>query len=398
MRVRSIIGLILLSALLSGCGAPPQASPSPTSGEGSAPPGAEVIAPIPTPAPDPVEIRLDAMSTEEKIGQLLVAGIDGPTPGEDGPIAVQDYKVGGIIFFRRNMESAAQMTALIDGLKALNGGGVPLFLGVDEEGGAVSRMPEGVDALLSPYDDLAAGGDPYRRGEVLGERCTEFGFNLNFAPVLDVWSNPENTVIGKRAFSSDWDEAAAAGAACAKGLLDKGIIPVVKHFPGHGDTLADSHKTLPVVKKSLSQLMEEELVPFRAAIDEGLPAVMVAHILMEELDPVYPATLSSAVVDGLLRGELGFDGMVVTDDLTMGAVANTYSIGEAAVLAVEAGCDLLLVCHKTENLAAAYSSLLGAVASGRISGERLDESVRRILRVKDEYGLTNGEDFSLRSK
>ena len=398
MRMRHIIGLILLFVVLSGCGAPPQASPSPTSGEGDVPPGAEVIAPIPTPAPDPVEERLAAMSTEEKIGQLLVAGIEGPTPGEDGRIAVQDYRVGGIILFRRNMESAAQLTALTSDLKALNGSGTPLFLSVDEEGGAVSRIPEEADALLSPYDDLAAGGDPYRRGEVLGERCAKFGFNLNFAPVLDVWSNPENTVIGKRAFSSNWDEAAAAGTACAQGLLDAGIIPVVKHFPGHGDTLADSHKTLPVVKKSLSQLMEEELVPFRAAIDEGFPAVMVAHILIEALDSAYPATLSPAVVDGLLRGQLGFDGMVVTDDLTMGAVANTYSMGEAAVLAVEAGCDLLLVCHKTENLAAAYSGLLDAVTSGRISGERLDESVRRILRVKEEHGLTNGEDFSLRAE
>lgn len=343
----------------------------------------------PTPSPDPVEARLRAMSTQEKVGQLLVAGIEGLSPGEDGRAAVEDYKVGGIILFRRNMESIGQLAALTNGLKDLNRGGVPLFLSVDEEGGAVSRMPEGVDALLSPYDDLAAGNDPYSRGEILGERCAKLGFNLNFAPVLDVWSNPENTVIGRRAFSSDWGEAAEAGMACARGILSMGVIPVVKHFPGHGDTLDDSHKTLPVVEKELSQLMEEELIPFRAAIGEGFPAVMVAHILMSELDAQYPATLSPAVVNGLLRKELGFEGMVVTDDLTMGAISNTYSIGEAAVLAVEAGCDLLLVCHRAENLTAAYEALLSAVSEGKITGERLDESVRRILRVKENHGLTD---------
>ncbi len=365
------------------------AAPSPTSSAGPISPTEQPVL-TPAPPPDPVEEWLAGMSTQEKVGQLLVAGIEGLTPGEDGRAALEDYQVGGVILFGRNVESAAQLTALTNDLKALNGSPVPLFLSVDEEGGRVSRMPDGVTDLPSPYENMERGGDPYARGEALGALCAAFGFNLDYAPVLDVWSNPENTVIGDRAFGSTWAGVTAAGPACAQGLTDAGVIPVVKHFPGHGDTLADSHKTLPVVEKGLEQLMEEELLPFRSAIERGVPAVMVAHILMTQLDEQYPASLSPMVVDGLLRGELSFDGMVCTDDLTMGAISDTYSVGEAAVLAVEAGCDLLLVCHKTENLAAAHDALLAAVESGRISPQRLDESVRRILRVKETYGLHDG--------
>ena len=167
------------------------------------------------------------------------------------------------------------------------------------------------------------------------------------------------------------------------------MIPVVKHFPGHGDTSTDSHVDLPVVDKTVEQLKEFELIPFQEAIEAGTPCVMVAHILMTQIDPDLPASLSPEVVTGLLREEMGFDGVVCTDDLTMGAISNTYGMGEAAVMAVEAGCDLLLVCHEADNLTAARDALLSAVDSGRISMERLDESVYRILSLKQEYGLTN---------
>ena len=181
----------------------------------------------------------------------------------------------------------------------------------------------------------------------------------------------------------------SAGLAVNEGLGQGGVIPVVKHFPGHGDTSTDSHVDLPVVDKTAEQLKEFELIPFQAAIDGGTPCVMVAHILMTQIDPDLPASLSPEVVTGLLRQELGFDGVVCTDDLTMGAISNTYGMGEAAVMAVEAGCDLLLVCHEADNLTAARDALLSAVDAGRISMGRLDESVYRILSLKQEYGLTN---------
>ena len=389
MTKRILSWVLLLCVLgLTGCGSQmPVPTPTPAATTSAAP--TPTPTPEPTPTPDPVAEALAAMTTQEKVGQLLVAGIEGTQVGEDGLRAVQDYQVGGVILFGRNVESADQLADLTNELKALNGDNTPLFLCVDQEGGRVDRMPPEVDDLPSAYDYIAAGGDPLERGKVLAAQCAAFGFNLDFSTCLDIWSNPDNTVIGDRAYGSDPDTVTRAGLAVNQGLEQGGVIPVVKHFPGHGDTGTDSHVDLPVVDKTAEELEQFELIPFQAAIDQGTPCVMVAHILMTRIDADLPASLSPKVVDGLLRQEMGFDGVVCTDDLTMGAISNTYGMGEAAVLAVEAGCDLLLVCHEADNLTAARDALLSAVDAGRISMERLDESVYRILSLKQEYGLAN---------
>lgn len=329
------------------------------------------------------------MTTEELVGQLLVVGVEGTEPGEDARQALEELHVGGLILFGRNVESGEQLVELTNGLKALNAeaGNVPLLLCVDEEGGLVSRMPPQVADLPSAYDYARAGGDFYRRGEVLAAECAAFGFNMDFAPVLDVWSNPDNTVIGKRSCGTDAPTAAAEGAAAAKGLSDSGVIPVGKHFPGHGDTLTDSHVDLPAVDKTAAELAELELIPFRRAIDEGIPALMAAHILMTKLDPLLPASLSPAVVTGLLREDLGFEGVVFTDDLTMGAITKDRGMEQATVRAIQAGCDMVLVCHGLDNVKTAYQGLLFAVEDGTLSRERLEESVRRILALKEAYGV-----------
>ena len=389
--------------------------PAPTVPAGETVPPTQTSAPSPEPTPqppddpipppDPLYQAVLRLTTEEKVGQLLVVGLAGTSPGDDARQAIEDLKVGGFILFGKNVENAAQLLSLTNGLKELNqsAGNVPLFLCVDEEGGTVSRMPPELLDLPSAYDFLQAGGDPYARGEVLAQQCAAFGFHVDFAPCLDVWSNPNNTVIGKRAFSADAKTAAVAGRDCAYGVMSGGIIPVVKHFPGHGDTDTDSHVGLPVVDKTKEALWDMELLPFRTAIadssqdnvpaletgdpKEPIPAVMVAHILMTELDDQRPASLSPAVVTGLLREELGFGGVVFTDDLTMGAVTSTYGVGQAAVMAVEAGCDVALVCHGAQEARAAYTALLEAVNSGRISMSRLDDSVTRILALKQAYGV-----------
>ena len=404
MIKRILSGVLLLSVLLlAGCGGQTAAStPAPAATPSAAPTPAPTPTPEPTPTPDPVAEALAAMTTEEKVGQLLVAGILGTEPGEDAVQAIQDYQVGGIILFGRNVESADQLVALTNGLKALNGDYVPLFLCVDQEGGRVDRMPPEVDRTpgagqvgesLSQEDAGAA------YGALLSAECAAFGFNLDFAPSLDIWSNPENTVIGDRAFGVEWESVSAFGFHAVGAMEEAGtVIPVVKHFPGHGDTSVDSHVDLPVVDKTLDELWQSELVPFDMALSgeywgeqkmDPAPAVMVAHILMTQIDPDLPASLSPAVVTGLLRQEMGYEGVVCTDDLTMAAISDTYGMGEAAVLAVEAGCDLLLVCHEADNLTAAREALLAAVDSGRISMERLNESVYRILSLKGEYSLTN---------
>lgn len=393
--------LLLIFTLLTACDPTPAlpGSPEPTPTPSPSP----TLPPIPTarPAPDPVEDLLARMSTEERVGQLLVAGLEGTRPGEDGAKLLREYQVGGIILFGRNIESAGQLMGLLNGLKGLNAGRVPLFLCVDQEGGRVDRMPPEVDrtpkALTVGETDSTETARRY--GALLAEECAAFGFNMDFAPCLDIWSNPENTVIGDRAFGTDWRRVRDMGWAAVEAMLKGGaVVPVVKHFPGHGDTLADSHTDLPVVDKTLEELWRSELEPYRLALSGGqpweklnpsLPAVMVGHILLTQADPERPASLSPAVVTDLLRKEFVFDGVVVTDDLTMGAISNTYGMGEAAVLAVEAGCDLLLVCHGLDNLEEARSALLAAVESGRISEERLNESVRRLLTLKQDFGVSD---------
>lgn len=404
-RMLLAVLLLIVFALPAGCqkqgGEPTQpTAPAPTILPTPTP------EPSPTPTPDRVGEALAGMTVEQKAAQLLVAGIEGTEPGEDAVQAIQGYQVGGVILFGRNVESAEQLAALTNGLKELNGDYVPLFLCVDQEGGRVDRMPPEVTDLPSALD-FGSIADPEARmdacftlGQTLAAQCAAFGFNMDFAPSLDIWSNPENTVIGDRAFGTDAATVTGAANETALGILSGGVIPVAKHFPGHGDTAVDSHYGLPVVDKRLEELEELELRPFRQAIDTtcvygtyggdtSIPAIMVAHILLSQIDPDNPASLSPEVVTGLLREEMGYEGVVCTDDLTMGAISNTYGMGEAAVLAVEAGCDLLLVCHGADNLAEAHAALVEAVDSGRIPEERLDESVYRVLSLKAVYGLSN---------
>ncbi|BDE88819.1 glycoside hydrolase family 3 [Oscillospiraceae bacterium] len=400
MTNRNLLALILLIVFtLTGCQTAAVPAPAPEAAPTAAVPSPESTptpALTPVPEPDPLAEQLAAMTVEEKVGQLLIGGFEGTEIGDQATRLVQEYQVGGLILYGRNIAGAGQLVTLTNGLKALNGDGIPLFLSIDQEGGGVDRMPPEVRRTPGAYCVGQTGSVPAAQsyGDVLAAECAAFGLNLDFAPVLDVWSNPGNTVIGQRAFSADARTVAGLGPAAARRMMDQGIIPAVKHFPGHGDTAVDSHVGLPVVDKSPEELEETELIPFRAAIqsagtDGQVPAVMVAHILLTQLDPERPASLSPAVVTGLLREELGFAGAVLTDDLTMGAVTQSYGLGEAAVLAVEAGCDILLVCHGQDSVPAVRTALLEAVASGRITAERLDESVYRILRLKTEYALTN---------
>ena len=400
MTNRNLLALILLIVFtLTGCQTAAVPAPAPEAAPTAAVPSPESTptpALTPVPEPDPLAERLAAMTVEEKVGQLLIGGFEGTEIGDQATRLVQEYQVGGLILYGRNIAGAGQLVTLTNGLKALNGDGIPLFLSIDQEGGGVDRMPPEVRRTPGAYCVGQTGSVPAAQsyGDVLAAECAAFGLNLDFAPVLDVWSNPGNTVIGQRAFSADARTVAGRGPAAARRMMDQGVIPAVKHLPGHGDTAVDSHVGLPVVDKSPEELEETELIPFRAAIqsagtDGQVPAVMVAHILLTQLDPERPASLSPAVVTGLLREELGFAGAVLTDDLTMGAVTQSYGLGEAAVLAVEAGCDILLVCHGQDSVPAVRTALLEAVASGRITAERLDESVYRILRLKTEYALTN---------
>ena len=407
MTKRNFCVCLFLFVFLFTVGCQPAAGPAASGSPSPVPAGTAAPAtPSPTPEPDPVEEVLSSMTTEEKVGQLLIAGFYGTQAGEEVRSYIQDLHVGGVILYGRNVESAGQLLELTNGLRALAGEGIPLLISTDQEGGLVERMPPEVHQLPSA-DHFGQIADPEARmdacftlGQTLAAQCAAFGLNMDFAPVMDIWSNPDNTVIGERAFGSDAATVTGAANETALGILSGGVIPVAKHFPGHGDTETDSHLGLPVVDKTREELLDFELRPFRQAIDTtcvfgtyggdtSIPAIMVGHILVSQIDPERPASLSSAVVTGLLREELGFNGVVVTDDLTMGAVTQSYGLGEAAVLAVEAGCDQLLVCHEAGSVEEVCQALLDAVDSGRISQDRLDQSVRRILALKEDFDITS---------
>jgi len=348
-----------------------------------------------TPAPgqpaDPIAERVARMSLEEKIGQMVIVGLDGKAADEHARTMLSEYRVGGFILFKRNIRDAAQTIELINDLKELNSAGaVPLFFGVDQEGGRVDRMPDEF-AKFPTNAEIGKIGDPaFSRqiGRLLAKEIKSLGFNLNFAPVLDVNSNPQNPVIGDRSFGATAEIVSALGVETMKGIQEENVVSVVKHFPGHGDTSVDSHKGLPVVNNDLQRLRTFELVPFAEAIRNHADAVMVAHILLPKIDAQYPASLSKTVVTDLLRNEMKFDGVVMTDDLTMGAITEQYDIGTAAVKAIQAGSDIVLVCHEFDKEAAAIEALRAAAQRGELSRERIDESVSRILRLKETYGIS----------
>ncbi|MCM3711307.1 beta-N-acetylhexosaminidase [Sporosarcina luteola] len=337
-----------------------------------------------------VDLLIEDMTLEEKIGQLLIVGMKEKTFGDELDHLIRQYHVGGIILLGKNISHPAGILKLLNESKRANSGyEIPLFISVDEEGGRVSRLPSSMRKLpaaeyFGRIDDEKLA---YQTGEYLADLLHGFGYNMNYAPVLDVHSNPKNPVIGDRSFSSDPHAVADLGMAVMKGMTDNGIISVVKHFPGHGDTHVDSHLSLPVIEKTLDELREIELIPFQRAIEEQADAIMVAHIMFPELDDNYPSSLSKKIITDLLREEMQFEGVVITDDLTMGAIVNDYTVPEAAVQSFNAGSDLLLIAGDYENQVGTINALMAAVKAGTISEERIDASVRRILRLKERYKL-----------
>ena len=294
------------------------------------------------------------------------------------------------IFFSNNLTDPKQTVQLLNQIKSENDANpLPLLLSVDQEGGRVTRLPG--DLVNFPTNqEIGTINSPdfsYKVGTLLGKELNEFGFNLDFAPVLDINSNPNNPVIGDRSFGEDPDIVSHLGISTMKGIQSQHIISTIKHFPGHGDTSVDSHLELPVVNKGLDELESLELIPFEQAIKKGADVVMVAHILLPALDSTYPASLSKKVVTDILRKQLDFNGVIMTDDMTMEAITDNYQTGPAAVQAVKAGSDIVLVAHRYDQIVKAIEAVKAAVLNGEISEERIDESVERIMKLKQEYNI-----------
>ena len=337
---------------------------------------------------------LNAMTLEEKVYQLFLVtpeqltGISGPVTkaGSTTKQALLDRPVGGIIYFADNLQTREQVLEMICNSQQYSKTG--LFIAVDEEGGSVSRVGrnEALGTTAFPaMGTLKTTDDAYQAGLTIGTDLRGLGFNLDFAPIADVNSNQANPIIGTRAFSSDPETAAEMVFACVTGFTDANMLCTLKHWPGHGDTAGDSHAGSAETDKTLDEMEACEFLPFQSGIQAGAPFVMVGHINCPAVTGEdIPASLSSVMVEELLRKALGFGGIIITDSMQMKAITNVYSSGDAAVAALQAGADMLLM---PADLDAAAAGILTAIQSGVLEETRIDESVLRILSVKLASGI-----------
>ncbi|MBD0381551.1 beta-N-acetylhexosaminidase [Paenibacillus sedimenti] len=342
-----------------------------------------------TPSAPPTDIELlQRMTVDEKIGQLIIAGIDGYEVNLHSRELIETYHVGGLILYQTNVKSTSQLVELVSALKGANAGNkLPLWIGVDEEGGKVTRLPNEIVKTPANIEIGKTNSNEFafRVGSLLGQELKAFGLNVDFAPVLDINSNPNNPVIGDRSFGTRASIVSSMGVQTMKGIQAQHVMPVVKHFPGHGDTSVDSHVGLPVVQNDLARLRKLELVPFAEAFKQDADAVMVAHILLPKVDAQNPASLSKKIMTDLLRQEMGFQGIVITDDMTMGAIVKNNELGEAAVKSVLAGANVVMVGHDYNKVVTVFNALRNAVQEKRIPMETINQSVVRIMKIKQKY-------------
>ena len=328
-----------------------------------------------------VDKTVESMSQTEKLGQMVMIGIQGTKVDDDSLYMLHQFHMGGVILFDRNMESPEQVKQLTSDLQAQSNEKVPLFIGIDEEGGDVVRMAEKLTPPPSQKEIGATGDIEQAKTWAIktAKSLKDMGINVNFAPVADVGSND------KRSYSTDTNTVIDFVRAATKGYQQENIIYSLKHFPGIGKGRVDSHVDSSSIDVAKEVLMTEDIIPFKTIIDENDPNdyfILVSHLKYPALDEEYPASLSSKIMTDLLRNELGYKGIIITDDMEMGAVANHNDFRSIGVKAVKAGADIVLVCHEYEHQQEVYLGLLDAVNSGEISQERIDGSVKRIIKVK----------------
>jgi beta-N-acetylhexosaminidase len=412
--MRKALSALLLLLLLTTCrSAPAPRDPGPPAGgqaaePGLQPPRAQAARPerpaapswtLPQP-PDSlsadgervVEQCLARLSLEQKIGQRLLFGIPGTRVGERTRRLVREGFLGGVLINKQNITGREQLTRFTSELQELarrNHPPIGLLVAVDQEGGRVSRLDLDRLSRFPPPHDWAGYGDPFyieAVAYITAREALQLGCNLNLAPVLDLYALGDGTIIGDRSMGAEASEVASLGLAYLAGARRAGMAAAIKHFPGHGRTVVDTHQRLAVLEVDGQTLWDHDLLPFRKAIEGGVEAVMTAHILYPRLDPDYPVTLSEKILRGLLRGRLGFEGVVISDDIEMGALAANYPTREILKRAVQAGVDIVLAVGGLDALKL-IGELKGLVRSGELSEEQIDEGARRVLRLKLKYGL-----------
>lgn len=323
-----------------------------------------------------------------------MSGFQGETVSEELRELIEKYHIGGVILFSSNIRNSNQLVELTNSIKDINGinRSVPIFIALDQEGGRVSRLPKEIEKFPSA-DNIGELDDEqysYKVGNTVGKVVKTFGFNLDFAPVLDIASNQENKVIGDRAFGDNPDIVCRMGLQFMRGLKDSNVISVVKHFPGHGDTKADSHYELPYLNHDRKRLDNIEFVPFKQAVEHEVDGIMVSHIVLKNIDDKNPATMSKTVVTDILRKEFSYNGVIFTDDINMGAIAKNYLLRDAVIKSINAGIDIIVSSKGCEETRLIIKIIKDSLKEGTISEERIDESIERILKLKNKYELQDG--------
>lgn len=341
-------------------------------------------------------MEIKELSIEEKIGQMVIIGMDSNYITERIKTMITKYKIGGIILYRKNFSTYQEMLRLIKDLKKLNKENkIPLFIAIDQEGGRVNRMPKEIDNLPSANQIATVGGEELTRktAQITGELLRKSGYNLNFAPVLDIKRFENQHGIGDRSFGEDKEIVAKCGVATMEEMQKQGVISVIKHFPGHGATQQDSHHMLPIINKKIEQLEKEDMYPFEQAIKNGADAILVGHLLIRSVTGIYPASLSRKFIARYLRKKYRYNGLIITDDLKMRAIKFIYGPDVAVRKAFEAGNDVVVFRFNKDEEIRVIERIINLTKMGKIKEARINRSVKRIINIKEKYHISDSTEI-----
>lgn len=340
-------------------------------------------------------MEINELTIEEKIGQMIMIGMDTNYITDRIRNMITKYKIGGVILYRKNFSTYDDMIKLIKDLKELNRKNkIPLFISVDQEGGRVNRMPKEIKNLPSARKTAQYGEEIVRESaHITGEILKKSGYNLNFSPVLDIEKDSDTKAIGDRSFGENKDIVSKYGILAMKALQEENIISVIKHFPGHGATNQDSHYFLPIINKKIEELENEDMYPFKEAIKQGVEAILVGHLLIPSITGIYPASLSRKFIVKYLRQKNRYKGLIITDDLKMKAIRFIYGADFAVKKAFNAGNDIILFRFKEKEERRVINEIIKAAKKGKIKETRIDRSVRRIMKVKQKYQVSDDEEI-----
>lgn len=334
-------------------------------------------------------MKIEKLSIEEKVGQLFMVGLEEKT-NEDIANLIQENKIGGVVLYRKNYHTYKEMLAYVNNIKELNSkNSIPIFISIDQEGGRVNRMPQEILNLKSATKLANTKNVEIvkKSGKIIGEMLNKTGISMDYAPVLDIRKFKEKHAIGDRCYGENKEDVSKYGIEVMKEMQNQGVIPVIKHFPGHGLTKKDSHFRIPKITQKIEILEKEDMIPFEKAIKENAEAIMVGHLIIKDVDKKYPASLSKKVIQKYLIEKYNYKGLIITDDLKMMAIQLHYNMKKAVIKAIEAGNDIIMIGLPYRKVNKIIKFIVKEVKNGRIKEERLNESVKKIIEIKEKYKI-----------